>query len=35
MPFAQLMEEMIKDANVRGQVGELLGIKAAGGDGKK
>jgi type VI secretion system protein ImpA len=35
LPFTQLMEEIIKDANVRGQVGELLGIKAGGGDGKK
>ncbi|HEY5312013.1 MAG TPA: type VI secretion system protein TssA [Pirellulales bacterium] len=29
MPFEQLLGELIKDTGVRGQVGELLGIRAA------
>jgi type VI secretion system protein ImpA len=28
MPFDQLLGELIKDTSVRGQVGELLGLKA-------
>jgi type VI secretion system protein ImpA len=35
MPFEQLLTELIKDNGVRGQVGELLGIKGAPPPAKK
>ena len=31
MPFEQLLQELLKDSSVRGQVGEMLGLKSTDG----